>query len=352
MLVYNPAIQNHTKLVARLFLLLLPVVFLLPILSQTVFANSNTYIITDGNRTTVFVTKETDPGRVLEDAGFDLGAYDMYTTAPGKDTSEITVRRGQQITIRYCGETMQVNSYGETLTELLDRLALPVYSNYTVSLPMSTETFNGMEVTVDNIVQLEQTYTEEIPFNCVSCFDPSLPKGEQKVLVSGKPGQQLVTASVVYANAVEQSRRIISQTVTQQPVDQILLVGTGEAVNANAAAPAIGDGVIVTASGEVLTYSHSGQFKTTAYTHTDAGCDKITATGTVVRVGTVAVDPKVIPYGTRMFIVANDGSYIYGIATAEDCGGGIKGNHIDLYFPTTDECWAYGVRSTTVYFLN
>ena len=70
-----------------------------------------------------------------------------------------------------------------------------------------------------------------------------------------------------------------------------------------------------------------------------------------VRLGTVAVDPTVIPYGTRMFIVSNDGAYIYGIATAEDCGGGVKGNHIDLYFPTVDECWEYGVRSATVYFL-
>ena len=352
MLVYNPAVQNHTKLVARIFLLVLPAVFLLPILLQTVFAKSNTYIITDGNRTTVFVTRETDPAQVLEDAGFDLGAYDMYTTTSGKDASKITVRRGQQVTIQYCGETMHVNSHGETLADLLNRLALPVYSNYVVSLPMSTETFNGMEVTVDDIVQLEQTYTEEIPFSSVSCFDPSLPKGEQKVLIAGKPGQQLVTASVLYANTIEQSRSILSQTVVQQPVAQIVLVGTGESANSNHAAPAIGDGVIVTASGEVLTYSHSDQFQTTAYTHTDAGCDKITATGTFVRVGTVAVDPKVIPYGTRMFIVSNDGAYIYGIATAEDCGGGIKDKHIDLYFPTTDECWAYGVRSATVYFLN
>ena len=55
--------------------------------------------------------------------------------------------------------------------------------------------------------------------------------------------------------------------------------------------------------------------------------------------------------GTRMFIVSDDGQYIYGIATAEDCGGGVKGNHIDLYFDTTYECFQYGVRTCTVYFL-
>ena len=113
----------------------------------------------------------------------------------------------------------------------------------------------------------------------------------------------------------------------------------------------VGDGIIVTAEGEVLTYSHSGQFKTTAYTHTDPGCTMFTSTGTRVRVGAVAVDPRVVPYGTRMFILSNDGKYIYGIATAEDCGGGVKGNHIDLYFNTDGECWTYGVRQATVYFL-
>ena len=77
----------------------------------------------------------------------------------------------------------------------------------------------------------------------------------------------------------------------------------------------------------------------------------ITATMTRVRIGTVAIDPKVIPYGTRMFIVTNDNQYVYGIATAEDCGGGIKGDRIDLYFPTKKECFAFGVRQVTVYFL-
>ena len=78
----------------------------------------------------------------------------------------------------------------------------------------------------------------------------------------------------------------------------------------------------------------------------------ITATGTTVHIGTVAVDPKVIPYGTRMFIVTNDGSYVYGISTAEDCGSSIKNNRVDLYMPTTAECFRFGVKDCTVYFLD
>jgi 3D (Asp-Asp-Asp) domain-containing protein len=52
-----------------------------------------------------------------------------------------------------------------------------------------------------------------------------------------------------------------------------------------------------------------------------------------------------------MFLVANDGSHIYGVSEAEDCGGAIKGDRIDLYFPTYDECMAFGWRVCTVYLL-
>ena len=113
----------------------------------------------------------------------------------------------------------------------------------------------------------------------------------------------------------------------------------------------ISDGVIELPSGEVLTYTHTGTFKGTAYTHGIGGVDFITATGTTVHWGTVAVDPDVIPYGTRMFIVSNDGEYVYGLSTAEDCGGGVNGYHVDLYFPSVYECFQFGVRECTIYFL-
>ena len=52
-----------------------------------------------------------------------------------------------------------------------------------------------------------------------------------------------------------------------------------------------------------------------------------------------------------MIIVASDGSYVYGIAEAEDCGGDIKGDRMDLYMPTYAQCIEFGRRTCTVYFL-
>jgi len=115
--------------------------------------------------------------------------------------------------------------------------------------------------------------------------------------------------------------------------------------------PIIGENTITTPEGEVLTYTKAEQFVATAYHNSDPGCTIWTSTGTLCRVGAIAVDPKVIPYGTRMYIVTNDGKYIYGIATAEDCGSSIKGNRVDLYYNSVAECNRFGIRDCTIYFL-
>ena len=70
--------------------------------------------------------------------------------------------------------------------------------------------------------------------------------------------------------------------------------------------------------------------------------------GTAVRVGTVAVDKRVIPLGTKLYIVTNDG-IVYGMSVARDTG--VKGNKVDLYYNTYRECIEFGRRSCTVYIL-
>ena len=111
--------------------------------------------------------------------------------------------------------------------------------------------------------------------------------------------------------------------------------------------PSISGNYITTSSGDVLYYSDCFTVEATAYTGGGT-----TATGTPARYGAIAVDPDVIPYGTRMYIVSNDGYWIYGEATAEDCGGAINGYIIDLYFDSYDTCIQFGRRDCTVYILD
>lgn len=71
-----------------------------------------------------------------------------------------------------------------------------------------------------------------------------------------------------------------------------------------------------------------------------------TASGTYVGPGTVAVDPRVIPLGTRLYVSG------YGYATARDTGGAIVGNKIDVWFPSLGQCYQWGYRHVTVTILD
>jgi len=351
MQVITPLIIKRRSLLIRFAALVIPMVFFLLPLVQTVFAQ-NTFVITDGENTMLHTTFASDPVRVLNEAGIVLTAEDAFTTGEADGVSSITVQRAQTVTIDNCGQQMQVTTYGETLQSLFARVGVPMGQDYQVSAPLDTLTYDDMQVQVRYVVNSQETYTSQIPYGTVYCYSPILAEGQQKLVVPGVPGEKLCKADVVYVNTQEDSRDVWEETVLKEPVSEIVVVGTGERMDAHGDTPAVGDGFIVTTDGKVLSYSKVMQIECTAYTKTDEGCDDWTSTGTLARVGAVAVDPRVIPYGTRMFILSNDGTYVYGVATAEDCGGAIIGNRIDLYYDTDWECVRFGRRDCTVYILN
>lgn len=341
--------KKRKRSLPRVAALAISIAFLL-LLSQTALAQ-NTYVITDGDRVVVHTSTATDPAAVLTEAGLALGEDDTYTTQPGIAGAEITIQRSQLVTVNNRGEIFEVSSTEETVEQLLQQLNISV-EDMTVSVPLSAEPCDGMQIVVSHTVRTTETYTACIPHETAFCADASLPYGTEVVITEGEDGQALCTADVVYVEGQEVSRTVLEETVITQPVQEVVAVGTGsEPLSMEQQRPIIGDGMIILPTGEVLTYYGSHKVLATAYTHTDEGCDFITATGTTVRIGTVAVDPTLIPYGTRMFIVTDDGQYVYGVSTAEDCGGGIKGDRIDLYFPTYGECMEFGRRPTTIYFL-
>lgn len=343
-------IRKNRRLLRLVFVLCLPAMLLL--LSRTAFAKT-TYVITDGNRVFTYESFATDPADVLTEAGLSLDEYDTFTTEASFGSTSLTIRRSRTVTIRWGEDVMTAESAGETVSELLSRLNIYPGEFDVLSVSPETVTEDGMIIAIDTVFRETQTYAAAIPHETIRCLDDSLPEGEERILMEGRDGELRCTANVTYVNGEETERELVSQTVIRNPQDEIVAVGTGKAQAEpdSAGELVIGDGTIILPTGEILTYTHSTQVRATAYNHLDEGCDMITATGTTVHVGTVAVDPRYIPYGTRMFIVSNDGAYIYGISVAEDCGGAIKGDRVDLYFPTLSECFAFGRRNCTIYFL-
>ena len=102
-------------------------------------------------------------------------------------------------------------------------------------------------------------------------------------------------------------------------------------------------------NGVPLHYSYCITDIATAYCN-----DPITSTGTVPVQGTVAVDPRIIPYGTRMYITSADGRYVYGYCVAEDTGGFIylaNGPSADLFMYSESDCDEWGWRMAKIYIL-
>lgn len=322
-------------------------------MALTVFADT-TYRIHDGEQQIIYKTDATEPEEVLEEAGLPLAAGDLYNVDEGLLSSTITVRRAVEVVINYYGEPMTVFGYeDETLADVLAREELTWNEGDVLSQDLGLMVYDGLNLAITSIVTEEEVYNETIAYETKYVNDDNMKKGAEKVTTEGQEGEKIVTANVTYVNGIETKREILNEEVTTEAVDEVIAVGTGKNVKSyKNGSVVIGNGTITLENGKVLTYSGSRTVTATAYTSTDPGCGTKTSTGTTVRWGTVAVDPRYIPYGTKMFIVSNDGYIIYGEAVAEDCGGAIKKNKIDLYMPSHSQCINFGRRTCTVYFLN
>lgn len=356
----------HTLLHSKRLLLRLGAIALTIAAAGIVFTQvasaQNTYLITDGDQVLVHTTYATDPATVLQEAGLQLGDEDTFTAETGDDISEIRVQRLQTVTVRYDGQITKVTTYGSTVSEILEQLDIQLEDGHlkTQQNPQD-KTCDGMVIDVLSTSSEVIEHTRPIPYQTLYTTDLTLPAGEERTLVAGSAGEIQYTTQVFYENGREVDRVDLKKTVLKSPVDAVIAQGTNYTSKEHqeplpsclldeSSDSVTTDNTITTLSGETLTYKEKFTVEATAYSC--EGYDGITATGTQARYGAIAVDPSVIPYGTEMYIVSNDGAYVYGYAVAEDCGGAIVGNRVDLYFDRIDECWDFGRRDCTVYILD
>lgn len=189
----------------------------------------------------------------------------------------------------------------------------------------------------------EVTEVEEIAFNTIKKATLSMAAGDTKVVREGKTGEKSVTYKVKYENGVEVSRESVSESVIKAPVDKIVEYGDTTAPENTSSEKA------------AFSYKYYIDCKATAYdlsAEENGGYAGQTATGVPLDKGVIAVDPRVIPLGTRVYIEAIDGSWSYGYAVAADTGGAIKGKRVDLCYRTRSECIQFGVRPCRVYVLD
>lgn len=174
--------------------------------------------------------------------------------------------------------------------------------------------------------------TETIPFDTKVETDVEKDAcGEPQVIQAGVKGSKTIKYKVIYYNGEEYDRQVVDVAVVK-PVDEIKIKGLKKIYKS-----------MQTDSGTITYWCKLGDFTATAYDPTCIGCSMTTAIGMKPGFGVVAVDKRIIPLGSRLYITG------YGRAIAGDTGGAIKGRRIDLGFDSIGSWW--GRRTVEVYML-
>jgi 3D (Asp-Asp-Asp) domain-containing protein len=202
-----------------------------------------------------------------------------------------------------------------------------------------------MDISIIRVDEKTVTETSPIPFKTITKDNNRLDKGLKNTVREGKEGVRAKTYNVVYENGKQIAKQLVGDIISSNPLDKIVEVGT--VLNYK------------TSRGDTLRFSKAMNMRATSYTASFADTGKhpgdpgfgITATGARVRKGIIAVDPSVIPLGTRVYVEIPGAAPDYGYAVAADVGGAIKGNKIDVYLDSSGAVSAWGVKKVKVYIL-
>ena len=329
--------RHHQGLAIFVILCMTTMILSLPAMAR------NIYMITDGNDSVLHSTFSEDFDVVLAEAGVSLAPSDTYTANQTESGTEIIVARMQEITVAVDSQVLHAQTYGEPLREVLDSMNIQLGEQDLINHPLDMPTQSGLYVKITRVTEERITYSEVIPSEKTVFHNSVMYDGQETILEEGSDGEASVTSKITYNDGVEVSREITNYTVSTPSVDSVVIASAE-----NPTMPVMGENnTLTTSGGAQLSYSKVIDGMGTAYTC--EGYTGHTATGAVAKVGRVAVDPRVIPLGSKLYIVSQDGTYVYGYAIAEDTGGLVKGNRVDLYMDTYDACINFGYRPITVY---
>lgn len=194
---------------------------------------------------------------------------------------------------------------------------------YTLSKELDKKITNGMNITISSHRIDKIAKTRDIPTTVQKEWDITLDPGKQKIVSPGKNGVIKDTILVYYRDGKMTGTTKVQTQVLQKPRPKVIAFGSYEIASRQGL---VRGGVV-------------RKFEATAYTYTGYR----TATGLKTRRGIVAVDPRVIPLGTKLYVEG------YGPAVAADTGGAIKGNRIDVFLESESAARKWGRRYVNVH---
>ncbi|WP_298705222.1 3D domain-containing protein [uncultured Veillonella sp.] len=313
-----------------LFLILLAVVFV----SVSGFAwNEKTVTINVDGQTQIVKTHLNSAEGILRDAKISLNPKDaiLLSTTSLENGTVVTVVRAFPVKVTVDGQTNTVMTVQTTAQGLADELGYKA-PNYVPLEDGNTHITANSEVAIARVTSRSvKNYERPVEPQVIRQRDDTMAMGEEQVVQEGVAGVESVEEEIFYQDGKEIKRQLLNQKAIKQMVPTIIKVGSRETV-------------VETSRGTVR-YREVLTMEASAYLPTDGDGRGITATGMVARRGVVAVDPDVIPLGTRLYIPG------YGMAIAADTGGAISGHRIDLLMDSYSEAMEFGRQSIEVYVL-
>lgn len=353
-----------------------------------------TYVMTDGER---YETVRLYPGSV-EEACSKAGFRNVEVVNRKDDDGIVylTLKETFDVSIQTSDETLTIRTAPCTVGELLEANGISVGSDDIVTPDVDDWLSESSQITVTRVSFSTVTETEDVPFSVEVQYDSQLLKGVQEIARYGENGEKSIEYRVEEHDGEEVAREVVKEEEVKPPVNCIVKQGIRIAQNKQEEQATASESTTATSSqtlpssqpetessGELSTAGRSQVWSVpagidddtenkiitagdgssyeytavidvtaTAYHRVEDG-GEITASGTVTQYGTIAVDPRVIPLGSRLYVVSDGGdqSWSYGPGLAEDTGGLIKGAKIDLFFMTGDEANDFGIRPAKVYIL-
>ncbi len=296
----------------------------------------------------VFFTKAVETvEEAIKESGFSLGKNDEVNYPLNEKIfsgMNIEISEMKKISVFSDGQKKE-GFVPENLSvdEALKRLDINVSSNDLVNVDLSSKVYAGMEVTINRVEIREVVKKEEIPFKTIYKTTHLLDGKGQQVSSAGKKGEKEVVVKETVVDGVVQKSEEISSKVITQPVDEVVLKGT----DASDEKKVLKEAVASASSSKGSESSNVFTGSATAYT---APSGARTSQGYVPTAGvTIAVNPKKIPYGSRLVITdLNDRVICKGIA--QDTGGALRSGSalVDIFMKTKAECIRFGRRQVKV----
>ncbi len=326
-----------------------------------IVAEPHDVLIYDGGKQIASVNVAGTVKSALDKAGIKLKDGDSlnFDEEVGiTDDMKIEITRAFPVKIKVDGKVKTVNITGGTVESVLKQTGINLGQFDEISKKMNKELKKATSLTVKRIDYKTETKTVKTDFKTKIEYDDSMYEDQRKVKRKGVKGKSINEYKYTYVDGEIAETEVLSTKVVKKPVTQILVRGTKVRSTGFTGATVKSGKVIselkppfeiqLNKNGRPVNYKKVITGKATAYC-TGTTC----STGAPAMPGRVAVDPREIPYGTKMYIVSSDGKYNYGYCTASDTGGFIYTSNtvVDLYIRGYNNCRNFGRRNVDIYIL-